>query len=48
MNTSVFAIADLHLSGAVDKPMYIFGDKWKEHWNRIKDDWAARVTDRDI
>ena len=45
----VFAIGDLHLSGnPPTKPMDIFGPHWDNHWSRIKEDWAARVTDDDI
>lgn len=45
----VFAIGDLHLSGnPPTKPMDIFGPHWDNHWARIKEDWAARVTDDDI
>lgn len=45
----VFAIGDLHLSGnPPTKPMDIFGPHWDNHWNRIKEDWMARVTDDDI
>lgn len=45
---SVYAIGDLHLSGAVDKPMGIFGARWTDHWARIKNDWSIRVKDNDI
>ena len=45
----VFAIGDLHLSGnPPTKPMDIFGPHWDNHWARIKEDWSARVTDKDI
>lgn len=33
---SLYAIGDLHLSSSVDKPMDIFGDKWKNHDEKIK------------
>lgn len=45
---SIYAIGDLHLSGAVDKPMDVFGSHWAGHWERIKEDWAARVESFDI
>ncbi|MFY9506690.1 MAG: metallophosphoesterase [Caldicoprobacterales bacterium] len=45
---AVFAIGDLHLSAAVDKPMDIFGLEWKDHWTRIREDWQARVGHDDI
>ena len=36
---SIYAIADLHLSFApdTDKPMDIFGTRWKDHPERIKE-----------
>lgn len=46
---AIFAISDLHLSKAVNKPMDIFGGEWEnymkkieEHWNSVvsKDDWV--------
>lgn len=44
----VFAISDLHLSFAVDKPMDIFGDGWQNHFEKVKEDWNARVKDDDL
>ena len=44
---AVYAIADLHLP-AKQKPMDIFGDHWKDHFQRICVDWCARVTDGDV
>ncbi|MFA6867416.1 MAG: metallophosphoesterase [Clostridia bacterium] len=44
----IFAISDLHLSNLVNKPMDIFGDKWKGHWDKIKLDWQEKVTEEDI
>lgn len=44
----VFAISDLHLSGLADKPMDIFGEGWEGHFEKIKADWAEKVTDEDI
>ncbi len=45
---SLFAISDLHLSGAVDKPMDIFGDNWANHAEKIKENWNNLITDDDI
>ena len=36
---SIYAIADLHLSFSVDKPMDIFGDNWENHSEKIKKNW---------
>lgn len=45
----IFAIGDLHLSGQPPKkPMDIFGAHWQNHWEKIKEDWLAKVTDTDI
>lgn len=44
----VFAISDLHLSTAADKPMDIFGANWDNHFEKIKEDWQARVSDEDV
>lgn len=45
---SIFAIGDLHLSGAVPKPMDIFGGHWSDHWVKIKEHWLSIVTDSDL
>lgn len=44
----IFAIGDLHLSTAVDKPMDIFGPGWENHFERIKADWLSKVTADDL
>jgi len=44
----VFAIGDLHLDSAVDKPMDVFGPGWDDHFERICADWRAKVTDDDL
>ncbi len=43
----IFAIADLHLSFHVDKPMNIFGEHWDNHHEKIKSDWLKKVSDED-
>ncbi|WP_067933659.1 metallophosphoesterase [Alicyclobacillus kakegawensis] len=43
-----FALADLHLSNAVNKPMDVFGDLWKDHQQRIHDAWTDAVSPDDI
>lgn len=45
---SIFAIGDLHLPGGDDKPMQVFGSHWEGHWDRIREDWRARVQAEDI
>lgn len=44
----IFAIADLHLSNDESKPMDIFGAQWENHFARIREDWASKVSDEDI
>ena len=44
---AVFAIADLHLP-AQQKPMDIFGDHWKDHFQRVRQDWLERVCEDDL
>jgi predicted phosphohydrolase len=44
----LFAISDLHLNSTTNKPMDIFGDQWVGHFDKIKQDWEAKVTDDDI
>ena len=45
---AIYAIADLHLSFEENKPMDIFGDNWKNHEVKIKQDWLSKVTDNDL
>ncbi|HHV30281.1 metallophosphoesterase [Acetivibrio mesophilus] len=40
---AVFAISDLHLAYGIDKPMDIFGDRWSNYMQRIKDNWERTV-----
>ena len=44
---AVFAISDLHLP-ARTKPMDVFGEHWKNHFERICQDWRMRVCAGDI
>lgn len=44
---SLFAIADLHLSFALNKPMDKFGDNWENHHLKIQNNWLNTVTDND-
>lgn len=44
---AVWAISDLHLP-ARQKPMDIFGAHWQNHFERIREDWLARVSGEDI
>lgn len=44
---AVFAISDLHLP-ARQKPMDVFGAHWANHFDKISEDWHARVRNEDI
>ncbi len=33
---ALYAISDLHLALNTDKPMDIFGEKWRNHHEKIK------------
>jgi predicted phosphohydrolase len=44
---TVFAISDLHLAHAVDKPMDRFGPHWVGHAERIASAWRDSVRDDD-
>lgn len=44
---ALYAIADLHLASSGEKPMDIFGEKWSNHHEKIKDNWMDRVTEED-
>jgi predicted phosphohydrolase len=43
----IWAIGDLHLGTAVDKPMDVFGPRWANHAERIAENWRARVAPED-
>lgn len=44
---SVFVIADLHLSHGADKPMDVFGAKWENHTEKIRENWVNTVKETD-
>lgn len=43
----IYAISDLHLSGGAAKPMDIFGNHWKDHYEYIKAYWSKNITEED-
>lgn len=45
---SIYAIGDLHLSLNKEKPMDIFGLKWKNHEQKIKTNWEKAVSKEDL
>ena len=44
---SVFVIADLHLSHTTNKPMDIFGARWENHTERLRENWQSVVSPDD-
>jgi predicted phosphohydrolase len=44
---SIYAISDLHLSLNGKKPMDIFGEIWRNHADRIAENWDAMVKPED-
>ena len=45
---AIYALSDLHLSfGVKDKPMDIFGDKWTNYEEKIKENWNQKVKEED-
>lgn len=45
---SVYAISDLHLSFGADKSMDIFGERWANYAEKIKENWCSTIKDDDI
>lgn len=45
---AIYTIGDLHLSFNEDKPMDIFGENWKGHEEKIKNDWKKKVKENDL
>lgn len=43
----IFSLGDLHLPGGTDKTMDIFGDNWKNHHQKMEENWRALVEDGD-
>lgn len=44
---ALYTIADLHLSGSVDKPMDKFGSRWTDHTEKIRRRWLSVVGEND-
>ena len=45
---AVYALSDLHLSlGIEEKPMDIFGERWENHVNKIKENWCKMIHEDD-
>lgn len=44
---ALFAIADLHLSQSLDKPMDVFGSRWSGYTEKIIENWNKTVSESD-
>ena len=44
----LWAIGDLHLPGGDKKPMDVFGGHWKNHFEKISQDWREKVSESDV
>lgn len=44
----IYAISDLHLSSACNKPMDIFGGNWDNYWEDICNNWRVKITSDDV
>ncbi len=44
---ALYALSDTHLSALSDKPMDIFGPRWKDHGQKIELAWNSIVGDND-
>ena len=45
---SIYAIGDLHFSGVpASKPMDVFGEHWKNHRQRVIENWKQIVAPED-
>ena len=44
----LFAISDLHLSFSADKPMNIFGSRWDNYEERLRQNWQEQVSKDDV
>jgi hypothetical protein len=44
----IFAIGDPHLSLAKPKPMWIFGEHWRNHDKKIAENWASIAKEDDL
>lgn len=44
----LWGLSDLHLSFAFPKPMDVFGERWRNHGERLGEAWRARVSPDDV
>jgi len=44
---SLYTISDLHLGLNIEKPMDVFGEKWKDHPKKIRENWTKMIKEED-
>ena len=44
---AIYVLGDPHLSFSTDKPMDIFGSRWQDHPQKIRDAWLKTVRAED-
>jgi predicted phosphohydrolase len=44
---SILAIADLHLALGIDKPMDIFGGRWSNYMDKLRNNWLNTIKEQD-
>ena len=44
---ALYTISDLHLPIGIDKPMDIFGSKWSNYVERLRENWKNIITEKD-
>ncbi len=44
---AIYAISDLHLALSADKPMDVFGERWQNYMQRIKQHWQQEIKPDD-
>lgn len=44
----IYSISDLHLAISIDKPMDVFGQRWNNYMERIRENWINNVRDEDL
>lgn len=44
---AIYAISDLHLALSINKPMDVFGGRWENYMDRLKENWCSTVREDD-
>ncbi len=44
---ALYVIGDLHLSFSSEKPMDVFGSRWKGYVEKLKKEWLSRIKNED-